>query len=480
MYDVLIIGAGVVGTSAARELSKYKLRIGIVDKCSDVSDGTSKANSGIIHAGYDAPFDKLTGKLNARGNKMFDQVSKELNVEVKRIGSLVLAFDDEDVETLDRLLENGKKLDIPNLKIIGRNDILSMEPNINPDVIAALYAPSAGIIEPWELAIAYAENAVDNGAELILDFEVDDISKDNGYFTVKSAGRDLRSKVVVNAAGIYGDDIHALIGTPDYKITARRGEYYVLDQNAKGLVHHVIFPCPSSKGKGTLLVPTVEGNILVGPNSENLSSGAKEDTNTTLGGLDEVLSLAGNLCPDIPLAMNIRTFAGLRAISTRDDFIIEETEVENFINAVGIKSPGLSSIPAIAEMVEKIVIDKFDDLALNEEYNPVRRERVRYHKLPVEERQRLLEEDAKYGNVVCRCELVTEKEIVDSIHRSAGARTLNGVKRRVRPGSGRCQGGFCSPIVLDILKRELNLKATEVLNENKGSNIITGYTKNEE
>ncbi len=479
MYDVLIIGLGVIGSSILRELSKYKLQIIAVDKENDVSNGTSKANSGIIHAGYDAPYDTLKGKLNARGNFLYDKMCEELNVELKRIGSLVLAFDEGDIEELNRLYENGQKLNIPKLKIIDRDEILEIEPNINKNVLKALYAPTAGIIDPWELAIAATENAMDNGAEVKLNFEVESIEKIDGHFLIKSKdGDEIKSKIVINAAGVYGDKIHSMIGKPDFEINPTRGQYYVLDQNASGLVNHVIFPCPSEKGKGVLIVPTVANNILIGPNSEHLEHEDREETNTSIDGLEEVKKEAQKLCEKIPFDMNIRTFSGLRAESTRGDFIIEESEIKNFINVTGIKSPGLSSVPAISEMLEGILKEMID-LEEKEDFNPIRRERIRFKELPIEEKQKLLKEDSRYGKIVCRCELVSEKEIIDSIERNAGSTSVNGVKRRTRAGAGRCQGGFCSPIVVEILKRELDIDESEVLLENKGSNIIKGYTKDE-
>ncbi len=483
MYDIAIIGGGVVGTSIARELSRYKLSIAILEKGTDLALGTTKANSAIIHAGYDAHYKSLKGKLNGRGNKMFDKVCEELSVPFKRIGSLVLAFDEDDCKALENLKQNGLNLRIPGIEIISAEDIRKLEPNLSKDAIKALYAPTAGIIEPWELAIAYGENAIDNGAELKLSFEVTDIEEmcgENNYYKIHSNDKSIEAKTIINCAGVYAEKIYSMVAESHFKITPRRGEYFVLDKEAEGLINHVIFPCPGKSGKGVLMVPTVEGNILIGPNAENLNKDDLENTDTTMRGLNEVKKEAKKLCDNIPYNLNIRVFSGLRAEPSTDDFIIEASDkVDNFINVAGIKSPGLSSVPAIAEMVVNIYRGINSNLIEKTNFNPIRRPRVRFNHLPLEERKNLIKGNPLYGRVICRCEMITEAEIVDTIRRSAGAKTLNGVKRRTRPGAGRCQGSFCGPVVLEILQRELGIKAEEVLLEETGSNIITGHTKEE-
>ncbi len=476
IYDILIIGAGVVGTSIARELSRYNLDILIVDKNNDISGATSKANSGIIHAGYDAKYNKLKGKLNARGNEMYDKVSKELDIKFQRIGSLVLAFNDMDIKKIYDLYENGKKLDIKDLSIIDKDDILKLQKNINKNVLKALYAPTAGIVDPWEVALGYILNAVDNGVNLMLNFKVKDIIKQKDFFIVKSDNNEIKSKIIINASGVNGDDIYNLVHKSHFKINPVKGEYFVLDKSVERVVDHILFPTPTDKGKGVLLVPTVDGNVLVGPNSYELNKNYKDDISTTKEGLDYVFDNAKKLIKDIPISTNIRTFAGIRAKSDLGDFIIEESEIKNFINVVGISSPGLSSVPMISNVVVDIV-GSIRNLEENKKFNPILRRKIRLNELTIEERNNLIKGNSKYGKIICRCELISEQEIIDSI--KLGATSINAVKRRTRAGAGRCQGGFCMPHVMSILGNELNISNKDVLLENEGSNIIVGKTKDE-
>lgn len=478
MFDIAIIGAGVIGSAVARELSRYALNIVILEKGNDVSLGTTKANSAIVHAGYDAPATSLKGKLNVKGNAMYDQVCRELDVPFKRVGSLVVAHDEEQLETLEDLLENGKTLGVPGLEIIDQKTIQEREPNLNKDLIAALYAPTAGIVEPWELAIAYCENAMDNGVSLKLNFEVKKIENKAGVFEIHSSDDMVSASTVINCAGVHADDIYNMVAKSHFTIKPRRGQYYLLDKEANGLVNAVIFPCPSKMGKGILVAPTVDGNVLVGPDSQDLSLDEKEATNTTGDRLAYIKETAGAICDHIPYRLNITTFAGLRAEPSTGDFIIEESPlVENFINVAGIKSPGLSSAPAIAEMVVEIYTEKHRGIKTNDHFDPMRRPRIKFAELSLEEKQELIEKDPRYGRIICRCETISEGEIVDAIKRNAGGRTLNGIKRRVRPGAGRCQGGFCGPRVMEILKRELNLNMSDIRQEGSDSYILTGMTK---
>jgi len=478
MYDVAVIGAGVIGAGIARELSKFNINIVILERDNDVSTGTTKANSAIVHAGYDAPFDSLKGKMNVLGNKMYDKVCDDLAVPFKRIGSLVVAHNDEEVETIKGLLENGNVLGVPNLEIIDGKKVLEMEPNLNEDIIAALYAPTAGIVEPWELTIAYCENAMDNGAELRLNFEVENIEKDGENFIIKSDTDQIEAKCIINAAGVYADRIYNMVTEADFEIHPRKGQYFLLDKEAGELVNHVVFPCPTKMGKGILITPTIDGNIIVGPDSEDLTIDEKESVNTTNDRLNHVKDLAKNICKDIPYRLNITTFAGLRAEPSGGDFIISASEkVEGFINVAGIKSPGLSSVPAIAEYVVDIFKESNPEISVKEEFYPIRRPRIKFEELSDSEKDELIRKDPRYGRIICRCEMITEGEIVDAIHRNAGGRTINGIKRRARPGAGRCQGGFCGPRVMEILARELNVPIESIVQENKGSVILTGQTK---
>ncbi len=480
MYDVAVIGAGVIGTAIARNLMRYDLKVAIVERDNDVACGTTKANSAIIHAGYDAHADSLKGKFNARGNAMYDALCGELAVPFERIGSLVLALQPEDVDTLQALKTNGDALGVPGLRVLSREEVLRMEPNATPENHGALYAPSAGIVEPWELAIACAENAVDNGAELLLNFEVSEIRQKASGFELSDGKRRIQAKLIINCAGVYADAVYGLVtDQPAFEIHPRRGQYYLLDKTAHGLVNHILFPCPSKLGKGVLVVPTVDQNILVGPDSEDLEILAKESVETTLERLAFVKQEAGKLCMDIPFKENITTFSGLRAEPSGGDFIIGESpQASGFYNVAGMKSPGLSSAPAIAEHVVGWVAQRLQ-ASPNRQYSGVRRRRIKFMELTAAEKQALIAKDARYGRVICRCEMITEGEIVDAIHRNAGGLSLNGIKRRVRPGAGRCQGGFCGPRVLEILERELGCTPMEILQDGLGSNILMGKTKDE-
>jgi len=479
MYDIAVIGAGVIGTSVARELSRYNLSVVMLERDNDVACGTTKANSAIVHAGYDASADSMKGIMNARGNAMFGSVCKELDVPFERIGSLVVAFTEEDMETIQGLLENGEKLGIPGIKIIDSKSVYEKEPNLNPGVRGALYAPSAGITEPWELAIAYAENAITNGAELKLNFEVQDINKTETGFDIISEDETIKSRLVINCAGVYADAIHNMVAEePEFAIHPRRGQYFLLDKTTEGFVNHVVFPCPSKLGKGTLVVPTVDGNILIGPDSEDLGMDDKEAVQTTGERLRYVREMVSHLTTKVPFREQITEFSGLRAEPDGGDFIIDWSKsVSNFYNVAGIKSPGLSSAPAIAEYVKEAVVEALKTVEEKSDFDPIRRPRMKMEHLSDDEKQTLIEKDSRYGRIICRCEMISEGEIVDAIHRGAGGRTINGIKRRVRPGAGRCQGGFCGPRVLEILARELDLAPTEIAHEGKNSNVLIGETK---
>ena len=476
MYDIAIIGAGVIGSGVARELSRYQLNIALLEKSNDVATGTSKANSALVHAGYDAKFGTNKGKFNVAGNKIYGDVCDELNVPFKRIGSYVIGFDDDDMATIQDLYDNGIKLGIEGMEIHDGAQVLANEPNINKEVIGGLYAPSAGIVETWELAIAYAENAIDNGTELILNYEVKDIHKEKDFFVITNGTKEIKAKIVINAAGVFADKINNMVASPYFEINPRKGEYFLLDKTSKGLVNHTIFQCPTKKGKGVLVAPTIDGNILLGPTSEDIND--KTDKATTKSGLDYIRESALKTTKAVEFREVITTFAGLRAEPSTDDFIIEKSpEVEGLINVAGIKSPGLSSAPAIAKEVVTFVDDLMDGLEEDPSFDPNRRPRTFFNELSKEEKDRLIKKDPKYGHVVCRCETITEAEIVDAIHRSAGGRTINGIKRRCRPGAGRCQGGFCGPRVIEILARELSINPKAVALEEIGSEILTGETK---
>jgi len=475
VYDVAIIGAGVIGAFIARELSRYELKIALIDKENDVSNGASKANSAIIHAGYDAKPGTNMAKFNSLGNPMFDKVCEELDVEFKRIGSLVLAFDDDEMKTVKELYKRGLENNVKGLEIIDGDKLREKEPNLNDTVKGALYAPTCGIISPWELTIALAENAVDNGVELLLNNEVQDINKtETGYKIITSKG-EIVSKYIINCAGVYADKINDMVSSESFVITPRKGQYFVLDRSVGDFVNTVVFQCPSRVGKGILITPTIHGNLLVGPDAEDIED--KDDTATTAKNLEYVEKIARRSAPNVPINKVITTYSGLRAEANTGDFIIGEAkDAKGFINVAGIKSPGLSSAPAIAEYVVGIMKDITGGLKEKENFNPRRRRVIRFNKLSDEEKAELIKKDPRFGRIICRCESVTEGEIVDIINRNVGAATVDGVKRRARPGTGRCQGGFCGPRVVEILARELNKDMDEIVKDRESSYILVGKT----
>ena len=476
MYDVAIIGAGVIGASIFRELTKYDLKVTVLEKENDVSMGTSKANSAIVHAGYDPKVGTLMAKYNVKGNEMFEDLCKELSVPFKRNGSLIIAFSEEDMETVKNLYENGNKIGVKGLQILSKEEVLEKEPNLSHDIVGALYAPTGGIVGPYEYTIALMENAVSNGGELKLRSEVKNIEKENDIFKITTTdGKVIEAKYVINAAGVHADEIHNLIAKESFKIIPRKGEYFVMDKTQGKLVNSTIFQCPSKLGKGILVTPTVHGNLLVGPDAQDIDD--KEDKSTAAERLDYIRETSKSTTNKVNFRESIRNFAGLRATPDRGDFIVEEAEdVKNFIDVAGIKSPGLSSAPAIAEDVVKILNGCGLELKENKNFNP-RREEIVFMELSPEEKAEVIKKDPRYGKIICRCESITEGEIVNAIHRSFGNITLDGVKRRCRPGMGRCQGGFCGPKVQEIIARELNIPMEDIYQEKDGSYILVGKTK---
>ncbi|MDU2672712.1 MAG: NAD(P)/FAD-dependent oxidoreductase [Clostridium sp.] len=476
MYDVAIIGAGVIGASVFRELSKYNIKTILIEKENDVSMGTSKANSAIVHAGYDPKIGTLMAKYNVKGNEMFEDLCKELSVPFKRNGSLVLAFNDEDLETINNLYINGNKIGVKGLKVLSKEEVLEIEPNLSHDIKGALIAPTGGIVGPFEYTIALVENGIQNGGEITLDAEVDKINKKDETFIIETKnGKKIESRYVINAAGIYADKIHNMICKESFKITPRKGEYYVMDKSQGNLVSHTVFPCPSKLGKGILVTPTIHGNLLVGPNA--VDGDDKESLNTTGDGLANIKKSAMHTTEKINFRDCIRTFAGLRAVPDTGDFIVgEDKEIKGFVDVAGIKSPGLSSAPAIAEDVVNILKNAGLSLDRNLNFNG-KREQVYFMELSKEEKVELIKKDSRYGRIICRCESITEGEIIDAINRSFGKVSIDGVKRRCRPGMGRCQGGFCGPRVQEIISRELNINMEEIVQEKSDSVILYGKTK---
>ncbi len=474
-YDVAVVGAGVIGSLIARELSRYNIRIALVEKHNDMAMGTSKANSAIVHAGFDAKPGSLKAKLNVEGTALMPELCKTLSVPFKPIGSLVVAFSDEEVETLGELLERGNTNGVPGLEIYDAAKLREAEPNISDNAKAALWAPSAGIVCPYELTIAAAENAVVNGAEFIRNFEVKKIDFNGSEFALSNGKSEITAKYVINAAGVYCDEIAALIGDTSVHTMPRKGEYMLCDKSVGKLANHTIFQCPSKMGKGILVTPTVDGNLLLGPSALDIED--KEDVATTAGTLADVLEIAKKSVPCLTTREVITSFAGLRAHCDRDDFIIEPSEKNaQFINVAGIESPGLSSAPAIALYVKDMII-KALDCKEKSDFKPDREEPVRFRHMSNEERKALIEKNPAYGRIICRCETITEGEILDAIHAPAGARDVDGVKRRTRAGMGRCQGGFCGSKVVELLARELGVEINEITKFGGNSKILYERTK---
>lgn len=476
MYDVLIIGAGVIGGSIFRELTKYNLKVSVLEKENDVSMGTTKANSAIIHAGFDPDPESVVAKYNVRGNEMYEGICKELDVPFKRNGAMVVAFAEENMATLETLYKKGVKMGVKGLRLLNKEETLKKEPTLNDTVVGALYAPTSGIVCPFQYTIALFENAVSNGGELYLESEVVSIETNDGIFFVKTKdGKEFKARYVVNAAGVYADEVHNMIAKEKFSIRPRTGEYIVFDKSQGRLFNSTIFPCPSKMGKGILVSPTIHGNLFIGPNAIDIDD--KENKSTTQLGLDEIKKAANITTSKINYRESIRNFAGLRAISSTGDFIIEENDdMKGFIDVAGIKSPGLTCAPAIAEDVVRILKEAGLDLERKTNFIS-RRKQVRFMDLSVDERNELIKENPQYGNIVCRCESITEGEIVDAINRSFGKISIDGVKRRCRPGMGRCQGGFCSPKVLDIIAREKNISKEDVNLDKKDSFVLLEKTK---
>ncbi len=477
MYDVIIIGTGISGATISRELARYNLKVLILEKEFDVATETTMANSAIVHSGHDPLPGTLKAKFNVLGNRMYKRMSDELDIPYLPCGGMVVATSKEEEIVLDELLQraltNGLTKD--EAYLISREEISKKEPNISEFVTKALYLPTTAVTFPWEVAIANIENAMDNGAELKLETEVTDINKDE-YFSVSTNQGTFESKVVINATGIHGEKVSKLFYKPEYKITPRRGEYFVLDKNCFE-INNVIYPCPSDKGKGVVITPQYHGNILIGPTSEFVAT--NQVGKTTISGLDYVKKYAIKSVKNIPFHKVIRSFAGGRASSNTHDFVIQDVNKTGFINVTGIESPGLSAAPAIAKYVVEQLVSNHLGLINKPSYKSSRRKVIRTNEMTNDEINELVKENPLYGKLICRCERITEGEVIDSIHRNCGARSVTGVKNRTRAGAGRCQGGFCQPEIIRILARELKIDQMKVNYSKTGSYILKSRTKGE-
>ncbi|OFK22408.1 NAD(P)/FAD-dependent oxidoreductase [Olsenella sp. HMSC062G07] len=477
-YDVIVIGAGVSGSAVARELSRYEAEILVMDRADDVCCGTSKANSAIVHAGYDCMPGSMMARMNVRGNEMMEPLARDLDVPFERTGSLLVCTSKERLGGLRDLFERGAANGVPGLKIISGDEARAMEPQLTDAVVGALWAPSAGIINVFLLNIALAENAFTNGVDFHFNTRAERLWQDEGgVWHIRTNNGEYRTRAVINAAGVYADRLHNMVSATRIHITPRRGEYFLLDRTTAGYVRHVVFPQPTELGKGVLVTPTVDGNTLVGPTAFDLADDQRDDVETTQAGLDTIREKASENLRDLPLRQVITSFAGLRAHEDRHEFVLGHVEgAPGFYDCAGIESPGLTSAPAIGEYLGGMIKD---DLGLSSKdvWVHTRTGTVDPSLLTLAERNELIRREPAYGQIVCRCESVSEGEILDAIRRPLGARDLDGVKRRVRAGAGRCQAGFCSPRVMDILSRELGLPLEEIRKSGGASRIVVGRTK---
>ena len=478
LYDVIIIGAGVVGTSIARELARYKLKIAILEKEEELAFGVSKSNSGIIHPGTQNPSNSLKGRLCVQGNLLMRKTAWELGVDFKEIGELIVAFNEKEVRRLLQLKKDAELLGVPKLKIVDRAWLKKNEPNLSRKVSAALYAPTAGIISPYRLAYDLSENAVANGVEIHTNTTVKNIEilkrrtaglPDPG-FRIHTSGGTFRSRFCINAAGLFADDISKMVGINNFTIRPKKGEEFLLDKKLEHLTSHLIFPLPSKTSKGILVIKTADGNPMIGPSAEDTDD--REDVATTDRGFEKVLSGAKRLVPSINGNSIIAYFAGLRPVAG-DDFIIRhEREAPGFVNVAGIQSPGLTAAPSIALLVRNILKRNGLLLTKKQVFHSHRNRTVHLFTIPLSITKALIKEDASYGDIVCRCEMVSVKEVTDAIKR--GAKTLDGIKFRTRAQAGRCHGSFCTARLIRILSKETNTPLPAVTKRGKGSEIIKG------
>ncbi|WP_415333828.1 NAD(P)/FAD-dependent oxidoreductase [Clostridium perfringens] len=468
MRDIIVIGAGVVGCSIARELSKYNLDVLVVEKNSDVSEGVSKGNSGIVHAGYNEKIGTLKAKLNIEGNKIFDDLSRDLQFPFKRNGAFILAFSDEEMKTLESLKENGEKLGVEGLEILTREEALNIEPNLNKEIVGVLNVKTSGIVSPYEMTIALAENAAENGVEFKLNSKVTNIEKISEGYKVTLNNKELVSgKLIINASGLEGAFLNNLVSMSKREINPVKGEYCLFDKVAGAMINKTLFQVPNKLSKGVLVTPTAEGNLLVGPNAVE-----GKTLETSREGIDEILDKSKKSLEELPVARILNTFSGIRPKTKGGDFIIEEVEdAKNFINVIGIDSPGLTAAPAIGVYVVNMIKERLD-LVEKKNFKKTREKIVRFAELSLEEKNRLIKEKPAYGHMVCKCEFVTEGEIVEAIHRPIKALTVDAIKRRTRASMGGCQGVGCTLPISKILSRELGIDISDINKNSEGSPVI--------
>jgi len=469
LFDVVIIGGGVIGTSIARELSRYKLKIALLEKEAELAFGVSKSNSGIIHPGTQNPPDSLKGRLCVEGNRLMRGIARDLGVDFKEVGELIVAFNNKDIYHLQQLKHDAERLGVPGLRMVDRNWLAKHEPNLNKAIIAALHAPTAGIISPYRLVYDLSENAARNGVDIQVDCCVNTIEiKGANLFKVATSQGKIAAHYVINAAGLCADDVCRMVGIRDFTITPRRGQEFLLDIKKENVTNHLIFPLPTKKSKGVLVIKTADGNPMIGPTAEDMDD--KEDLATTDAGYAKVLSSVKRLVPAISEDDIIAYFSGLRPVAGNDFIIRHEDKVPGFVTVAGIQSPGLSAAPAIALMVADIL--RGNGLILRKKFYFYRHRKKTEHlfALPIKKIKRLIRKDEAYGDIVCRCEMVSRKEIELAIDR--GATTLDGIKFRTRAQAGRCHGGFCTARIMKILAEKTGKSLTEITKRGGHSHIV--------
>lgn len=478
MYDYVVIGAGIIGSCIARELSRYQVKALVLEKENDVANVQTLANSAIIHSGHNPEPGSLKARLSVWGNQLYEEMEDFLSIPLLRTGAYVVAHNKEEEQKLIELVETSKLNKVPEFEILDFSDAVKHEPNLSKTTTKVLSLPTTKVTYPWEVAFACMENAILNGMEFRKNAEVTSITKENDLFTIIINGSDIvTSKAVINATGVNVDDISKMVeSNVEYEIKPRRGEYFVLDKRVVGFVNHVLYPLPTELGKGVLLTPQVHGNILVGPDSKAVDD--KHRTDNTYTGLEYVKTHASALADNIPFHEIIRSFAGIRASSDHEDFIIKESdEVKGFFHVAGIDSPGLTAAPAIAKYLLHDIIHIKALFEVNSDFNPIRYKPAEFHTLSFDKQQALVKENPLYGSLICKCELITEKEIVDAIHGPLGSDTIKGIKKRTRAGAGLCQGGYCEEKVLKLIAREKNISPLEIKYDTNKSNLFVSETK---
>lgn len=475
--DVVVIGAGAVGCAIARELSKYKINVTVVDKNEDVGGDASKSNSAIIHTGYDAAPGTLESQLVVAANPMYDEIVKDLDVPFKRIGAILPAITDEQFEKLPEIKEKAFRNHVYDVEFKTKEELLEMEPELNPEVKGGLYIPRESIIDPFILVQAMAENAYANGVQFMLGAKVTDIKTENGKIkSVVTTAGEIETKYVINSAGLYCDEIAEMVGKAEYKVVARKGQFYILDNKTSCQVNYIVLPIPTKITKGKLMCPTIHGNMLVGPTAEDQES--KVDKSTTVEGLESIAADVRNLVPNVNLRDTITQYSGLRPNRNPEGLNFDMyDDLEGYINLSGVRSTGLTLSVAMGKYVVQQMMYHGAELVFKDNFIKERKGIVKFSEQPVEVQDALIKENPLYGNVICRCETITEAEIVQAINRPLGAKSVDAVKRRVRAGMGRCQGGFCGPKVIEILARELKCSPEEINKNNPGSYMVTGRSR---